>query len=512
MTAHADRAVVSGARRRSCETIYDRASRAAAGLVELGAGVGSSVAILMRNAIEFLEASRAASLAGSYPVPLNWHLAPGEIAYVLQDCDAVVLIIHRDLIGALPADVLENGKFAIIVVDTPEESLAAYGAAKTDLPLPRRALQWEQWIAAQAPIGNPSAPRDSIIYTSGTTGHPKGVKRAPATDEQRVAINRMRTDIYFLTEGIRQIIPAPLYHGAPNIFANRALDVADLVVLMPKFDPEDFLRLVQTHRITHAVMVPTMFVRLLRLSEEVRRSYDISSLKVVLHAAAPCPPDVKAEMIKWFGPIILEWYGTTETSAVTLCSTEEWKRFPGTVGKAIPGATIRILDEDDREVPAGREGEVYMILDFMPHFTYHKRDADRARIDRGGLVTGGDIGYLNEEGYLFICDRKKDMVISGGVNIYPAEIESVLIGMKGVQDCAVIGVPDPEYGEALLALVVAESSVTEDGIRAHLAPALAGYKVPRKIEFRPSLPRDDVGKILKRRLREPYWEKQAGRV
>lgn len=503
-----ERWIVSGERRRSAEQVFEHARRAATGLAGLGVTTGSAVAILMRNSIEFLEASNAVGRLGAYPVPLNWHLAPDEIAYVVRDCETRTLIAHRDLLGLVPPGLLEEAGITTIVVDTPPGASVAYPSA-TAGEVKRSALAWGDWIAAQEPLPEEhrSPAPESTIYTSGTTGRPKGVRRRLPTVEQKAQLDRLREEVYFLKPGIRLLVPAPLYHAAPNVFSLRGLEVADRLVLMPRFDPENFLRLVEEHRITSTVMVPTMFVRLLRLPEEVRRSYDISSLKTVLHAAAPCPPEVKRQIIEWFGPVVYEWYGTTETSVVTRCSTEEWLRFPGTVGRPIAGARVEIIDADGRPAPAGQEGEIYMKLEFMPDFTYHKRDAERATVGRGELVTGGDIGYLNEEGFLFICDRKKDMVISGGVNIYPSEIESALLELAEVADCAVIGIPDAEYGESLLAIVVPDGEVSADSIRSHLANRLAKFKMPKHVEFRQSLPRDDVGKLLKRKLREPYWQK-----
>ncbi|WP_339948229.1 AMP-binding protein [uncultured Albimonas sp.] len=499
--SEAQRSIVSGDRRRTCAEVHERSARAAAGFRALGAGVGDAVAILMRNSIEFLEATHALGRIGAYAVPLNWHLAPEEVAYVLEDCGAKALVAHADLLPLVPGRLL--GSLALIVVDVPAEVAAAYPAAD-QAPAPARALRWEDWLAAQAPLGEATLPdaRESIIYTSGTTGRPKGVVRAPATPAQRAALSRMRAETYRLDEGIRLLVPAPMYHAAPNVFAQRGLEVAQTTVILPRFDPEDFLRRIEAERIDTVVAVPTMFIRLLRLPEEVRARHDLSSLRSVLHAAAPCPPQVKRAMIDWLGPILHEWYGTTETSAVTRCDSHEWLARPGTVGRAIPGARVEILDEAGRRLPANTPGEIFMILEFMPDFTYRGRPEDRAAAGRDGMITGGDIGCLDEDGYLFVCDRKKDMVISGGVNIYPAEIEAAMIGLDGIEDCAVIGVPDAEYGEALHALVVARDGIAEDAIRRFLAGRLARFKIPRSFEFRASLPRDDVGKLLKRRLRE----------
>jgi long-chain acyl-CoA synthetase len=507
------RRVVSGENSRSADQVSDRVGRIAAGLEQLGIGPGGAFAILMRNDISFLEACAGAARLGAYAVPLNWHLAPDEIAYVLADCEAKVLVAHADLLDLVPLNFLRGEDFTVIVSDTPDEVRSAYGIAPERCIAPVGALRWEAWISSHQPFAQTTAAApESIIYTSGTTGRPKGVRRNPPTPEQRRRIETMREKVYGLRPGIRLLIPAPLYHAAPNVFAMRGLQVADEVVLMPKFDPEEFLRLIEKHRISTVVMVPTMFVRLLRLPQEIKQRYDVSSLQAVYHAAAPCSPDIKRAMIKWFGPIIHEWYGTTESSVVTSCDTEEWLSHPGTVGRAIEGARIEVVDESGNLLPPGQPGELYVGLDFYPDFTYHRRDEDRRQIGRNDLITGGDIGYLDRDGFLFLCDRRKDMVISGGVNIYPSEIEAALLNIPAVQDCAVIGIPDSEYGEAVHAIVVQDGTTTEAAIRYVLASALAKFKVPKTIEFRDGLPRDDAGKLLKRRLREPYWAEEQRRI
>jgi long-chain acyl-CoA synthetase len=270
--------------------------------------------------------------------------------------------------------------------------------------------------------------------------------------------------------------------------------------------------LIQRHRIDCLFLVPIMFVRLLRLPEEVRRRYDLSSLRHVVHAGAPCPVEVKRAMIEWWGPILWEYYGSTEASAVTACDSADWLARPGTVGRPVETATIRILDDDGRELPQGEAGEIYCRRSDVPEFTY-QRDPDKRRlIERDGLITNGDVGYLDADGYLFLCDRRRDMVISGGVNIYPSEIEDVLVRHPAVRDCAVFGIPDPEYGEALAAVIqpTPGTALSAEEIRDHLRKHLAAYKLPRVVEFRDELPREDTGKIFKRKLREPYWQ-QAGR-
>jgi long-chain acyl-CoA synthetase len=254
-------------------------------------------------------------------------------------------------------------------------------------------------------------------------------------------------------------------------------------------------------------MVPTMFVRLLALPEEVRSSYDLSSLRWVVHAAAPCPPEVKRQMIDWLGPIVAEYYGGTETGPVTYCTSEEWLAHPGTVGRPVGAARVKVIGEDGAELPAGESGEVYAWLDLFPNFTYEGDEEKRRSIERDGLVSVGDIGYLDGDGFLYLNDRRSDMVISGGVNIYPAEIEACLLGLDGVRDCAIFGIPDDEFGEALAAHVELDegASLGEDDVRAHVRAGLAGYKTPKVVVFEEDLPREDSGKIFKRRLREPYW-------
>jgi long-chain acyl-CoA synthetase len=502
--------VHSGTRSMSRAQLHERAARAASGYAALGVAPGDAIAILMRNEIAYLEASLAATLLGAYAVPLNWHFTAAELGYVIGDCDAKVLVVHADLLGLLDGAALPE-QLQRLVVETPPEICQAFGISQAAASPPPGATDWDRWLARHEPWTQ-AAPGglESIIYTSGTTGKPKGVRRQPPTPEQQAQTQEMRRLVYGLVPGVRLILPAPLYHGSPNVVAMRAARMADSLVLMPRFDAEELLALVQRHRATSIVMVPTMFVRLLRLPQHVRERYDLSSLRTVFHAAAPCPPDVKRAMIDWWGPIISEWYGTTETSAVTFCDSAQWLANPGTVGRPLPGARVEIIGDDGRPVASGQTGEVYMALSFYPDFTYHKRDEERRRIERDGLVTGGDIGYLNADGFLFLCDRKRDMIISGGVNIYPNEIEAALLSHPEVVDCAVIGIPDAEFGESVLALVVPTQGLGDAALRerleGHLANCLARYKLPRRIEWRDQLPRDDAGKLLKRRLREPYWQ------
>ena len=504
--------IVSGDRHRPKAAFEDRIARGATALWQLGAGPGDSVAILLRNDPAFIEASLAAQRIGAYAVPVNWHFHGDEIAYVLEDCDAKVVIGHADLLAGL------EGRWpagaAIVSVPVPPEVCSAYRIAPEHVP-PATARNWDELLAASPPWQGALVPQTlSMIYTSGTTGRPKGVRRQPPTPEQQKGLDEQRRLINGLESGVRALLPGPLYHSAPNSFALRAARVADLLVLMPRFDPEAFLSLVERYRITTVFMVPVMFVRLLKLPEGVRRRYDLSSLRFIMHAGAPCAPDIKRAMIEWWGPIVHEFYGATEIGGITMIRGDEWLQRPGSVGRATPGTVVKILGDDGRELPPGAIGEVYSRVCCYPDFTYHKLPEKRSEVERQGLVTCGDMGFLDADGFLFLCDRKRDMVISGGVNIYPAEIEAVAITAPGVKDCAVFGVPDDEFGEALMMLAepVEGHDLDVDALRAHLAAHLAGYKVPRRIEIRSNLPREDSGKIFKRRLRDPYWEASGRRI
>jgi len=503
--------IISGARRRGHDEVAARAARIAGGLQGLGVKQGDCVCILMRNDITFIEAAYAVMMLGAYAVPINWHFKPDEIAYILNDTETRVLIGHADLLAPLAAHVPSG--LTLLSVPTPPEILAAYTIAAADDETLRGVIDLENWLAAQTPYDGPALPQpQNMISTSGTTGHPKGVKRFAPTPEQTASAERMRAMIYGLRPQVRSLCPGPLYHSAPNSFGLRAGRLGGVLVLMPRFEPEDFLRLVQDEKIDTIFMVPTMFIRLMKLPESVRRKYDVSTLRHVIHAAAPCPADVKRAMIEWWGPVIYEFYGSTESGAVTFANSEDALRRPGTVGKIAPGAELRFVGDDGRELLQGEVGEIYSRIAGNPDFTYHNKPEKRAEIDRDGFITSGDVGYIDADGYVFICDRKRDMVISGGVNIYPAEIEAALHAIPGVHDCAVFGIPDAEFGEALMAVVELQGGTSLDAasIRAELAKALAGYKVPKHIEIGSNLPREDTGKIFKRRLRDPYWDR-AGR-
>ncbi|CAN5335859.1 acyl-CoA synthetase [soil metagenome] len=505
--------IISGLRKRSFDEVEKRVLLIAGGLQRLGVSEGDCVCILMRNDIAFLEASYAVMLLGAYAVPVNWHFKPEEVDYILKDTGARILIGHADLLNALrevvPADM------TLLSVPPPPEIEDAYRIDPQRFVLPYGAADLDPWMSKQKPYGGPKLPQpQSMIYTSGTTGQPKGVRRDAPTPAQATSDEAMRARVYGLKPGVRALLPGPLYHSAPNVFALRAGRLGEALFLMPRFDAEGLLRLVQEEAIDTIFMVPTMFVRLLKLPAAIREKYDVSSLRHIVHAAAPCPPDVKQAIMKWWGPVIHEYYGSTESGAVTYAAPEDALRKPGTVGKILDGAWLRILDDAGNVLPRGTIGESYSRSTGSPDFSYHNKPEKRIEIERDGFITSGDVGYIDEDGYVFISDRKRDMVISGGVNIYLAEIEAALHALPGVHDCAVFGIPDDEFGEALMAVIEPQAGVTIDvaTIRAQLKLALADYKIPRRIELQKGLPREDSGKIFKRRLRDPYWEKSNRRI
>jgi len=516
--------IISGDRSLDAATLADRAERAAAGFESLGIGKGDSIALYLRNDLAFYEAAAAAGQTGAYPVPVNWHFTLEEARYLFANCGARAIVIHADLVAGVEAAFPDG--VPILVVETPPEIAAAYGIAPERCAVPAGRTAWASWLAGfeRRPPQSAEAP-GAIIYTGGTTGHPKGVKREPPTPAQFLAtmnsvgiVFGFKDAILALMSGkaaprISTVMTGPMYHSAPNAYGGFAVRAGGEVILQPRFDPEELLQLIEKHKVTHLHMVPTMFVRLLKLPDEVRSKYDLSSLQFVVHAAAPCPPHVKRAMIEWWGPVINEYYGSTETSAVVFCTSADWLAHPGTVGKALPDAKIRVVREDGSDAAVGEAGDVYCRIVSAADFTYHGDAEKRRKAERDGLIGVGDIGYLDGDGYLFLCDRRNHMVISGGVNIYPAEIENELLKIPGVADCAVFGIPDDEFGEALCAYIQPQPGIALDTVtvRTELGRHLAKYKVPKQIEFAAELPREDSGKIFKRKLRDPYWEK-AGRA
>ncbi|MGH3961180.1 AMP-binding protein [Mycobacterium sp.] len=490
---------ISGDRYRSAEETAERVQCAATVLDRFGVGQGDRIAIMLRNDFPFVEASYAAATLGAIAVPINWHYRGAEVSYILEDSEAKLVVVHADLLDRVP------GGAEVLVVDTPPEIAAAYGIERgTGGP------SWDAEIGAAPPWEH--EPRDappSMIYTSGTTGRPKGVQRFSPLDMTNPDL-AAQMGWLGVAPGMRTVACGPMYHSAPNVFALLAGRTGGLVVFQSKFEPEALLGLVERYAIDALHLVPTMMIRLLRLPEKVRNTYDLSSLRSITHAAAPCPPEIKRACIDWFGPIVNEYYGGTETGVVVACDSNQWLAHPGTVGRPLGGAEVRVLGDDGRLLGPGDVGEIYIWNGAAGDFTYHNRDEKRRAIERDGLVTVGDVGYFDEDGFLYVCDRSTDMIISGGVNIYPAEIEAELHLHPDIADCAVFGIPDDEYGESVAAVIELQQGRTADAdaIKTWLRDRLAGFKVPRLVKFGTDLPREDSGKIFKRKLRDEYWPSQ----
>ena len=512
----------SGERRYTDVQMRERIARAATGFASLGVGPGDGVALYLRNDFPFFEAGIGAGTLGAYAVAVNWHYTVEEARYLFVDSAVKALVIHADLLGPIRKAIPPGVK--VLVVATPPEIQAAYGLADEACRVAAGETDWEAWRDGFEPhAAQPAEIPSAIIYTSGTTGRPKGVKRLGATPEQAAAGLRMLSQSYGFAEyldpasdlSMDQVVTAvvgPIYHSAPNAHANFSFRNGANITLTPRFDPEDLLRMIQARRITHLNMVPIMFNRLLKLPDAVRTKYDLSSLRFVAHAAAPVSPPIKRAMIAWWGPVINEYYGSTEMGNVTFCSSQDWLEHPGAVGKVMPGAMVRVIDADGHDCAVGVPGEVIGRQKVIGEFTYQNDDAKRRAMEKQGMITPGDIGYFDADGFLYLCDRVSDMIISGGVNIYPAEIESELHKMPEVADCAVFGIPDEDFGEAICAVVQLQPGVDigEADIKVYLRGHMAGYKVPKRVDFAADLPREDSGKIFKRKLRAPFWE-GAGR-
>lgn len=512
--------IKSGNRTLTAAEFDDRARRAASVFEGLGLGKGDGIAFYLRNDIAYFEGVFGAGMLGIYPVPVNWHYTPDEANYLLTDSGVKLLVIHADLLGPV-REAIPPG-LPVVVVATPPEVREAYGLAEA-LP-PAGYTLWDELVSAAAPWqGEAGIAPSSIIYTSGTTGRPKGVRRPAFTEEQNEAVSFMLGWSYGYADvlagkrdpaTITTAVIGPVYHSAPNAHSAFSIRVGANVVISPRFDAEGLLALIERERITHLNMVPIMFNRLLRLPDEVKRRYDLSSLEYVTHAAAPCPPPVKRAMIEWWGPVIWEYYGSTEMGNVTNLSSDEWLAHPGSVGRVQPGVTLRVVDEAGNDVPPGTIGEVIGKGRHGTDFTYQNAPEKRAAMEKYGLVTPGDMGYFDADGYLYLCDRINDMIISGGANIYPAEIEAELHKLPGVADCAVFGIPDEEFGESVYAVVqlMPGANLSAEALQADLRRVLTSYKVPRRIDFAASLPREDSGKIFKRKLREPFWAGRERRI
>ncbi|MGO4331105.1 AMP-binding protein [Cupriavidus sp. 2TAF22] len=483
--------------------------RVSAGLQAAGVQHGQTVAVMMRNCPAYAALILACRRAGVYFVSLNWHCKAPEAAFMLEDSGAGLLFVHDDLIAQVIAGVPE--RVAIVSVSADEAK-----------PLPDvsgRAASWATFGVGAPPMApRPRLHFGSVQYTSGTTGKPKGVRRLALSPEVREELEQESRRIGRIASGmapgVTAMLCAPIYHSASTQYLVQACDAGATLILEPAFDALRTLQLIEQHAVTHAYLVPTMYRRLLALGDAERVRHSVATLRHVASTGSPCAPEVKRRMIEWFGPVITEAYGASETGYVTFIDSPTWLENPGSVGRALGPAKLRILDDEGQPLLAGQVGAIYVRQPALPDFTYVNNQAARDAMEMDGLVGLGDVGYLDTRGFLYICDRRTDMIISGGVNIYPAEVEAVLQGMPGVADCAVFGIPDDEYGEAVAAAVQLRPGARLDasGIKAFLREHVANFKVPRVIDFHAALPREDTGKIFKRLLREPYWRDQARRI
>ena len=467
-------------------------------LRSVGLKRGDALAINLENRLEFFVATWAALRSGLYLVTVNQFLPSHDVAYIVADCGAKALITSERL-----------SKVA-------DELLPLIEQCPHRLIIDGELAGWNSYEAALE--GQSIEPLDDerqgehMPYSSGTTGKPKGIRRelgerhvseGPEFLESFLSYGFDETSVY--------LSPAPLYHAAPFAFTNRTHVLGGTVIMMPRFDAEEALRLIEQHKVTHSQWVPTMFIRMLKLEEDRRAAYDLSTHKVAIHAAAPCPIEVKRQMIEWWGPILQEYYAASERNGSTRINSEEWLRKPGSVGKAVMG-TIHVCDDDGKELEVGVDGVIYFERESVV-FTYHN-DPERTREAQHphhpNWSTMGDVGHLDEDGYLYLTDRKTFMIISGGVNIYPQMIEDALCLHPMVHDVAVIGVPNPDFGEEVKAIVQTANGVTHDEeVRTELMDfareRLASYMIPRSIDFHDELPRLPTGKLYKKQLRAEFW-------
>ena len=493
----------------SATDIDNAARRVAAGLQALGIRENDAVAVILRNDIPYFIIHEASHYLGFDVVPVNWHLKPAEVDFILADCRARAVIVHADLLTEALVEVIKGSP--VIVVNPPAEILQGYGAEPGEHVRDSRFLDWDDWMQESRPHAAPDKSfRPPLFYTSGSSGRPKAVLRNNVTPGIAAGISaRTRHAWGFDQTPIRSVMTGPLYHSAPNGYANMVLQSGGMVVLAARFKAEGLLALIEQYEITHLHLVPTMFVRLLDLPDSARHRYRLDSLVHVTHGAAPCPADVKRNMIGWWGNVIYEYYAMTETGIITCCSPDDWLEHEGTVGRPAPGVEIEIRDGDGNRRSALDEGVICVKHEGTHCISYLNDEERSAALQQNGFLVTGDIGYQDEEGFLYVSSRQSDMVISGGVNIYPAEIEAELVAMEDVTDCAVFGIPDAEFGEKLVAVIEKRGVADGDAIAARLMTRLADFKVPRVYDFVDRLPREDSGKVKKQIIKQDYLAKHG---
>jgi long-chain acyl-CoA synthetase len=484
---------------RTFRQLHANANRLAAALRRAGLEPGDHVALLCPNTPEFIEVLAANLRSGLRLTPVNWHLSPPEIAYIVGDCRAKAFIAHVDFAAGALASV-NDGQQLKLSIGGPIAGFEPY----------------EDVLAAESDA-DPAEPvhGGTMMYTSGTTGRPKGVFRArPLVVPPAWGAGTLKG---YDRDGDVNLCCGPAYHAAPLAFdVTQPMNAGITIALMEKFDPEAWLKAVETHRVTHVHMVATMFQRLLALPAEVRGRYDLSSLRYVLHGAAPTPPEVKRAMIAWLGPILYEYYAASEGGGNFFINSEEWLQRPGSVGRLDPAFGTRVINEAGQDAAPGEVGAIYFQHSPIARFEYFndKEKTAAASLDGGSHFTVGDMGYVDEDGYLFLTGRTAECIISGGVNIYPQEIDNELTKHPAVLDVCTIGTPSEEWGEEVKSVVLlqpgfeASDALAKDLI-AFARQHLASYKAPRSIDFADDIPRSEAGKVQRRQVRAPYW---AGRV
>jgi acyl-CoA synthetase (AMP-forming)/AMP-acid ligase II len=505
VATHADRqpdavALIEGESRLTWAELLDRRNRLAFALRARGIGRGDNVIIYEHNSLDCMIVPAAVRAVGAVAAPMNHRLTTEEVAYILDNADAAAVFVGDAFLSVAEAVRPSAGK------------------VRSWICMGKERRPWAEALEDLVARGQPEPPAadaaeglgGSMIYTGGTTGRPKGAIRG-AVDPQVTMRFLKALD---LAEPHVHLAAGPLYHSAPGSFAMTTHMFGGTVVVMRKFDAEEALRLIHAHRCTSTFMAPTLVKRIVDLPESTRARYDVSSMRVLVVAAAPCPMRVKEQAIAYFGPAFYEFYGSTELSVNTILRPEDVLRKPGSCGRAAPGIELAILDDDGRPVPVGEAGELHVRRYAGVFDGYYKNPNATRETQRGDWLSVGDVAYMDGDGFYYICDRKRDMIISGGVNIYPAEIEDALHRHPDIEDVAVFGVPDDEWGERVHAAVQPRpgARLTVDEIVRFAREHLADYKAPRGVSFHREFPRDAAGKLIKRVLREPYWAGRATRV
>ena len=494
-----DAIAVHGPRsKRSFAELNANANRLVAALARAGVGAGDHLALLCGNTVEFVEVLAAVYRSGLRLTPINWHLSPPEVAYIVGDCQAKALIASAEFAASALASV--NDRLRIkLAIGGEIEGFASYEAA----------------LAAESDA-DPANPvhGTTMMYTSGTTGRPKGVYRARAM-VMPPTWGEGSPKGYLINEDVNMCC-GPAYHAAPLAFdIAQPLNSGVTIVLMERFDPEELLKTIEKYKVTHTHMVATMFQRILALPKETREKYDLSSLRHILHGAAPTPPEIKRAMIEWLGPIINEYYAASEGGGAFMINSEDWLKKPGSVGRLIPGSGTRLINDKGEDVPVGEVGQIYFPHSPIARFEYYndKAKTKAAELEGGEHFTVGDMGYVDEDGFLFLTGRTAECIISGGVNIYPQEVDNEFVRHPAVRETCTVGVPNTEWGEEVKAVIelypgYEPSPELAKELLDFIRPSLAGYKMPRSVDFVEDIPRSEAGKVQRRQVRAPYW---AGR-